>query len=136
MLTKSKILLASLSLSVASLVTLYFLDFDTFVCQAGVVNSPVLRCTGVLLAYVCLVFIPVLLCGLITYRMDDKVFLVWRKFSQVYFLVYALIIVIAPWNGADFISLEKQIMIMFFCSLYIAISLILIAYKSYQLRGK
>lgn len=60
----------------------------------------------------------------------------WKKFTSIYLLSYLTAIVLAPNSGADFIKLEKGTVAILLTFLFLLISLILIAYKSYKLRGR
>ena len=66
----------------------------------------------------------------------EGTFLLWKKFTIAFFSLYFFAILISPTEGADYIKIEKGTVGIFLSCAYLAISLVLIAYKSYQLRGK
>ncbi len=61
---------------------------------------------------------------------------VWRSFTLMYLVGYFVAIAAAPSSGADYIKIEKGTVAIGMVVLYVAISLVLIAYKSYKLKGK
>ncbi len=60
----------------------------------------------------------------------------WQKFTLFSIGIYIFTIIISPNSGADFLKIEKGTVAIGLTALYFLISLILIAFKSYKLRGK
>ena len=109
-----------------------FFDTSTSICAHEITFD----CTILSLILNLLILLPVLLFSLITYKMRDEVFLPWRKFSSIYLFIYLFTVLISPWRPADFSPFAKGVDSMRMLVLYTLISITLIAYKSYQLRGK
>ena len=127
-LTKKRVLQAStIGAAITSLLAYIFFNTSTSICPYEITFD----CT-----ILSLISLPILLFSLITYNMRDEVFLSWKKFSFIYLFIYLFIVLISPWMHADFSPFEKKSNALFLVALYSAISLILIAYKSYQLRKK
>ena len=136
MLNKKKVLSVSI-VGILSLILIVILQvyFDlSFGSECGAYNPPIAGCLSALLTYVFVIFIPILIFSLITYRLKEDTFLSWQKFTVIYLFIYLFIIIIAPWQHDPFFPIEKEIMVMIFCSIYTLISLILITYKSFSLR--
>ena len=133
MLTKKNILRASFTVTLFLVLLVNILqDTSISICPYEVT----LNCTILLFALELFIFMPIFFFSLITYKMRDEIFLSWRKFSFIYLFIYLFIVLISPWMHADFSPFEKKSNALFLVALYSAISLILIAYKSYQLRKK
>lgn len=135
-LTKKRVMWESLFGSIVTILLLWRIDINTFVCQLGVVNPPVFSCAGVMIAYMLAISMPIFIFSLVTYYMKDDVFLLWRKFTIQYLVIYLLIIAIAPWQHDPFFPVEKELMVMVLGSIYSLVSIILITYKSFTLRKK
>ncbi len=95
-----------------------------------------LNCTTMLFLLMNSISVPILISGLIVYRLNESIFSTWKKMTILYVVLYCLIILVNPWLHADFSPLDKKSAFMSLVPLYFLISLSLIAYKSYQLRGK
>lgn len=80
---------------------------------------------------------PLLLLSLVTYKMRVEVFASWVKFSQWWVPLTFIAILLTPRSSGGFIEVAFKETLSFACAVaFLAISLILIAYKSYKLRGK
>ncbi|MFM7088428.1 MAG: hypothetical protein ACKOW9_02770 [Candidatus Paceibacterota bacterium] len=67
----------------------------------------------------------------------DKVFASWKRFTSIYFLIYLFFIILVPWNWGDvFLPIYKGTVALVLSVFYFLISLILIIFKSIQLRNK
>lgn len=133
MLTKKRILWVGLGGTLLAAVLIYFYSgTSTSICPYQLT----LDCISMSIAYELLIFVPILVLSLITYRMKEEIFLTWRKFTISYLSVYLFIIIISPWRHANFSPLEKGPNALFLLGLYTAISIILIASKSFSLRKK
>jgi hypothetical protein len=86
-----------------------------------------------------LVFLPVLplfLLSLITYKLRDEVFIRWMKFARWWVPMTMFFILIAPGVSGGLAPLDKGRVGFFFSLLFLVISLVLIAWKWFVLRGK
>ena len=80
---------------------------------------------------------PLFLLSLITYKMREEVFAAWMKFTQWWIPLTFIAVLLTPRDSGGFISVAYKEVLSFFCAvLFLIISLILITYKSYKLRGK
>lgn len=80
---------------------------------------------------------PLFLLSLITYKMREEVFVAWMKFSQWWLPLSFIAVLITPRSSGGFIEVALKETLSFICAVaFLLISLILIAYKSYKLRGK
>lgn len=89
-----------------------------------------------LLAYPLLVFIPVFIFSLATFYLKEDVFTSWRKMTSWWVITAVILVAISPTDHADMIGFEKKSALFLLACLYIAISLILITWKWFTLRGK
>ena len=79
--------------------------------------------------------LPIFISCLFTWK--QGVFNSWKKFSSIYVLVYLFFIILVPWNWGDvFLPIYKGTVALSLSILYFIISLILIIFKSIQLRNK
>ena len=138
MLTKKRVLWGSLIGSLCTiLIDVIQKYFDwSFGTDCEFYNPPFFDCASALLGFFFIIFIPILIFSLVTYRMKEGIFLLWKKFTFIYLFIYLFIVTIAPWGYDDFFPIAKEIMVMVFGSIYLLISLILIAYKYFALRKK
>lgn len=65
---------------------------------------------------------------------QEKVFLLWRKFTLIYLFIYLFSILISPSYGGDFIKIEKGTVAIFLSVLYALLSLLIITIKSWKLK--
>ena len=82
---------------------------------------------------------PAFLFSLITYKMREEVFHSWLRFAYVWVPVSIFLVLVTPngQSGGYMPSLiDKQVIVVFTSFLFVAISLILITYKSIRLKGK
>ena len=137
-LAKKRVLQISIACSVCLMLIAYMQNYFNLHSgsECGFDNPPIIACSSTLLGYFLLIFLPILLFSLITYKMRDEVFLSWKKFTFIYLFMYVCIVLISPWRPADFSPLAKDSNTFFMFYLYSIISLFFVAYKSYQLRGK
>ena len=140
MLNKKRVLLISLvgtifSVSVFGLITLLDISFGGE-CDFGVYNPPIIPCTVGLSLYLLLFAVPVLIFSAVTLKMEEKVFLLWKKLTIIYLFIYLFIVAISPWIPSDFSPFSKKSNSFFLLCLYALISLILIAHKSFSSRKK
>jgi uncharacterized membrane protein len=89
-----------------------------------------------LVAYPLLAFVPVFVFSLIAYFQKEEVFTSWRKLTNRWLVVTVILVAVSPAVHADMIGFEKKSTLFILVSIYVTISLVLIAYKSYKLRGK
>lgn len=82
--------------------------------------------------------IPILFFATISlFVKNEAVYNMWRKYTLLFLVGYLLLVIITPWYWGDgFMSIQKDVVAFSLSGLYTLISLILIAYKSYKLRGK
>jgi hypothetical protein len=82
-------------------------------------------------------FVPVFIFSFITYFLQEKTFLVWRKFTFWWIVVIFLIVFILPgYSRNSLIVNSKETFVWFSIGAYIFFSSVLIIYKSIKLRGK
>ena len=129
--TKKKVLLLSSALFLAFTV-LYTNYLPHTFCLPG---SHCAKLFG-LLTIVTLISVSLFPLSIIIFFSNEKIFLIWRKFTFIYFIIYLLGIAISPSEGDAFFRVEKGTVAIFLVIVYTLISLTLIAYKSYQLRKK
>ena len=143
MLTKKKFLLVSFFGSLCTICIFVLLQqrefplYDAY-CEAHTPwhTTMIIDCTGTFVAYVLLIFVPVLIFSLVTYRIKEAVFLSWKKFTIIYLFIYLFIVAVSPWSPGDIDPFTKGYNSLLMVYLYSGISITLIAYKSYQLKGK
>ncbi len=79
--------------------------------------------------------LPIFISCLFTWKQD--IFNSWKRFTSVYFLIYLFFIILVPWNWGDaYLPIYKGTVALGLTVLYSLISLILIIFKSIQLRGQ
>ena len=66
----------------------------------------------------------------------DEVFRLWRKFALVWLPISIVMIAITPNATGTMQFIDKEFMALVFSFLFVTISILLIAYKSYQLRKR
>lgn len=82
-----------------------------------------------------MLFVPIFIFSIITYFLNEQIFLAWRKFTLWWFLISFVLILIVP-SEDNFFGNIKEITALFSVGGYTLFSTILILYKSYKLRGK
>ena len=87
-------------------------------------------------AYPLLAFIPVLVFSLIIYFIKEEVFVLWKRVTSWWATITVILVMLSPTEHADLIGFEKKSVLFILSIFYTLISLILIAYKSYKLRGR
>lgn len=84
-----------------------------------------------------LLFFPLFLFSLITYKIKESAYLAWYNFVKLWIPLSLLVIVITPRYSHDWIfPIDKGRVAIFVTSIFTITSITLIAYKSYKLRGK
>ena len=76
--------------------------------------------------------VPILVFSIITLATRKDTFLSWKKFTNYFFIISVIIVLITPTSthGLDFVPLVKETVTIALASLYSVISLIIIFYKS------
>jgi hypothetical protein len=134
MLTKKNLLYISGVGTVIAITTLFFFSGGIPLGRCSYAFD--MSCAKKLTALMLAIFIPIFIFSIVTYKLKEETFLSWKKFTLIYLFIYLFIIVINPWQPADFSPFEKKSAFMTLVPLYFLISLILIIYKSIKLRGK
>lgn len=81
--------------------------------------------------------IPFFIFSLITYKMREVVYLTWFNFAKWWIPFSMFLILIAPQYSHDWMfPINKGGALVLSSLIFVVASLILIAYKSYKLRGK
>lgn len=80
---------------------------------------------------VCLFFLSLVL--LIAH---EQVFRVWSKFTIIFFPVAIALIAITPSISGSIDPVEREPVTLFLATIFLIVSLLIIAIKSFQLRGK
>lgn len=84
-----------------------------------------------------LIFFPaILLFSLVTYKMNDKVFVLWGKFTFFWILLSIFSIAITPNSSAILQVVDKELITALYAGLFVIISATIIAFKFYRLRKK
>ena len=133
MLSKKNVLIVSL-IGTLGAVILAFLSYQTPTSNCGQDMS--INCWMALITLLLVIFIPVLIFSLISYRMNDGIFHSWKNWTIFLLFLYWLLVILNPWLPADYSPFEKEAVAFFSLILYFLISLILIVHKSIKLRGK
>ena len=124
--TKRKVLLYSILYIILFLFTYIF----------GKSNYCSLNCyrSFELLIIYSLISIPFFVFSIITYKLKESTFILWRNFTVWAIPISLVIISFVPTNthGMDFLLLVKGTVILALTTLYTIISLILIIYKSFK----
>ncbi len=82
-------------------------------------------------------FLPLFIFSLITYKMREATYLAWFNFAKWWIPLAMLSILIAPQYSHDWLfPIDKGRVAFLVSLLFVIVSSILIAYKSYQLRKK
>jgi len=83
-------------------------------------------------------FFPIVLIilSVVLFRLRDQIFHSWWRFARVYLLVAAAIILITPASstGNYIMSIDAELVTWWLAGLFLTISLLLIAIKSWKLR--
>lgn len=67
----------------------------------------------------------------------QQAFKIWLKFSIIFLPIAVILFMIAPTTGGDFFfPIDKKIVSLFFAITFLIVSILIIAIKSFQLRGK
>ena len=133
MLNKKKLLYISGAGSIFSVVAIYLayrMPISACEYEMG------LRCISTLAFLMFAIFIPALIFSIVTYKLKEETFLLWKNFTIIYLFIYLFLIIVNPWMHADYSPFEKNTVFMVLVPLYFLTSLILIIYKSIKLRGK
>jgi hypothetical protein len=133
MLNKKRMLEISGGGMLVALVTLYFFSGGTPTSSCQYVFD--FYCLKKLIALSFAIFIPIFFLSAFIFRMNEEIFLLWKKFTINYIYIYIIIILINPWQPADFSPFEKKTAFMVLVPLYALISIILIAVKSWKLKS-
>ncbi len=128
--TKKRVLIGSFIISILDIVLFKYSEVHTGLCELGVSNLPIIACLEILIAYILTMSIPIFIFSLIVYKLKERVFLLWKKFTFIYLSIYLFIVIIAPWRHADFSPFEKGPNTLFLLIIYIVLSIIIISYKS------
>jgi len=130
-LTRKNILFAS---GLMSLLFLIFLSKDIYFFFYDLHKSFILN----LFQYLRLLTwlsLPIFISCLFTWR--QGVFNSWKRLTSIYFLIYLFFIILVPWNWGDaYLPIYKGTVALGLTILYSLISLILIIFKSIQLRNQ
>lgn len=132
-LTKEKVLIIGIICITAISSIIYTLPNSS---MGGCDYKTSLRCFGLLSVLIFSLSVPITLCALIIFKMNDSIFYSWRKFTVIYFFIHTFLIIVNPWSRAEFSPFEKKTCFLILMPIYFLTSLAIIAYKSYQLRGK
>lgn len=84
-----------------------------------------------------LIFVPILFFALVSFMLEkQEIFASWIKFTAYFFIVNLLLVIVTPWYWGDgFMNIQKETNTIGLAVLYAVISLVLISYKSYKLKG-
>jgi len=104
--------------------------------ECSYINPPFVSCVMGLMAYIFIIFVPIFIFGLITFRMAESIFLFWRNFSFIYLFIYLFIIFIAPWGYTDYFAMDKGTMSLMLTVAYVVISSLLVILKYFKNRGE
>lgn len=99
-------------------------------------GQPSFDCAGFFIEHVLFIFLPVLFFSIITYRIKEPVFLAWKKFTFSYLVIYLLINSTVPLLDYIFAGQIRLFVAIIFTSIYVILSLAIIAVKFYKLRDK
>lgn len=77
-----------------------------------------------------------LLCSLMLFFVRDEVFGAWRKFALVWIPLSIFSIAITPNTTAILQVVDKEVISIVCAGLFVVISLILVIFKTYSLKGK
>ncbi len=114
--------------SVVCLASIYIIEAY---CRSGVgdcSNAPTLN----ILWMYSIIFVPVFFLSFLS----KKSFESFRNTSLFFVAAHLILVTILPLECQDYIKICKETFALAFPAIYFLISLILIAYKSYRLRGK
>lgn len=81
-----------------------------------------------------LISIALLPIAILAFLFQEKVFILWRKFTIIYLFIYLFSILITPSYGGDFIKIEKGTVAIFLSILYVVLSISVILYKARKVR--
>ncbi|OGZ16493.1 MAG: hypothetical protein A3H76_04345 [Candidatus Lloydbacteria bacterium RIFCSPLOWO2_02_FULL_54_12] len=82
------------------------------------------------------VFIPSLFLTLLLYKLRDEIFNAWLMFAKWWIPPTIILVLLAPSTGHSLVPIDKGRVSLFMNALFLLISLLLIAIKSWQLRKK
>jgi hypothetical protein len=90
-----------------------------------------------LLGMFLLLFPPILIFSLITWRFDEKIFDSWIHFSSWWIPLSIFFVLIAPDNQGDWMfPHDKERISLLMAALFVIISVLVITYQTYKLRAK
>ena len=81
-----------------------------------------------------LVFLPLFLISLLTYKLCDEIFNAWIMFAKWWIPLTIVFVLLAPASDGSLLPIDKGRVSLFMNALFITISLILTTYKFFQLK--
>ena len=76
-----------------------------------------------------IIFLPLFLFSIVTYKMSDKIFQSWLKFTYIWIPLTIVLTLLAPEYGGNLLPIEKDSVSFAMSTLFLLISLILVIYK-------
>ncbi|MCK9352195.1 MAG: hypothetical protein M0P76_05410 [Candidatus Pacebacteria bacterium] len=70
------------------------------------------------------------------YFLREEIYLTWRKFTLWCFPLFLFIILFPDRDAADIEVVSAEGFLLFLCSLFVVVSFMIIAVKSWKLKGK
>lgn len=127
LLTKKRVLWGSIGTTLLMIFLLWLFDINSSIC--AYYDPPILACVAVLIAYMSIIFVPIVIFSFVTYRMKEEVYILWRKFTIIYLSFYLFIVLIAPWEHADYFSIAKDSMAFYLSIIYVVASCFALLYQ-------
>lgn len=81
-----------------------------------------------------IIFVPILLFSIITYKMKEAVFKLWAWFSLVFAIVY-IYITVTEKGPLDVFSIAVPVTALFFCIVYSILSIVIISIQLFRTRN-
>ncbi len=128
--TSKKIILIGSGVLATALIAAFVVQY--FCIQKDWNNQSCYFLPGSLWAYT-FIFIPIFIFSIITYFLNEKTFIVWRKFTLWWLLFSFILILIAPTED-NFFGNIKELAGFISAGGFVLFSTLLILYKSYKLR--
>ncbi len=127
--TKKKVFYITIGTSLIQIVSRYSVNL-------GICNNYASRCTDFssLIVIYSFIFLSAFIFSLLTYKLNERIFVSWRNFSLFFISISFIVITFIPTNsiGFDIFPVTKGSVILFLTIAYSIISLLLILYKSFK----
>lgn len=126
--TRGKMMLIGFIGSAIFFSSVYFIDVN---CKKGMYI-----CTDFheIIWMLSMVFVPVFLGSILTYKVKEEIFVSWRNFSVVFVLLSSVITIILPFHCDSYLRVCKESSSWLFAGVYFFLSLFVVLNKTLKLK--